>query len=136
MKKILSLAVAAFAFQCTMAQVTIDRTKKPAAGPAPVISFGTPVTFQMPNGITVLVVENNKLPRVRATLNIDAGPVIEGKKAGVLNLMGQMLEEGTTTKPKDQFDEAVDLIGANLNMASNGGNISSLTRYFDKAFSL
>jgi len=136
MKKILSLAVAAFAFQCATAQVTIDRTKKPAAGPAPVISFGDPVKFVMPNGMTVLVVENHKLPRVRAMLNIDAGPVIEGKKAGVLNLMGQMLEEGTTNKPKDQFDEAIDLIGANINMASNGGYISSLTRYFDKAFSL
>jgi zinc protease len=136
MKKIISFAVAAVFFASTTAQIKIDRTKKPAAGAAPVISIKDPVTFVMPNGMTVLVVENHKLPKVSASLNIDAGPIIEGKKAGVMQLMGQMLEEGTQSKPKANFDEAVDLLGANLGMSSNGGFVSSLTRHFDKAFSL
>ena len=47
------------------------------------------------NGMTILVVENHKLPKVSATLSIDMGPVLEGKKAGVMDLMGSMLGEGT-----------------------------------------
>lgn len=114
----------------------IDRTKKPAPGAAPVITINDPATFKLPNGITVLVVENHKLPKISATYSIDAGPITEGKKAGVTDLMGQMLNEGTKKTPKAKFDEAVDLIGADVNLSASGGNVSALTRYFEKAFSL
>ena len=122
--------------QNSFAQIKIDRSKKPAAGPAPVISIKDPVIINMPNGMTVLVVENHKVPKVRAFLNIDMGPVKEGKKAGVMDLMGQMLGEGTTTMSKEKFDASVDIIGADVNLSSSGGSASALTRYFDKAFML
>lgn len=134
MKKIIIAALGILILQNTVAQV--DRSKKPAAGPAPVISIKDPVIFIMPNGMTVLVVENHKLPKVRATLNIDAGPIKEGKKAGVMQLMGQMLGEGTASMSKAQFDEATDMIGADVNLFSSGGSASALTKYFDKAFML
>ena len=118
------------------AQTKIDRSKKPAAGPAPVISIKDPVIFTLPNGMTILVVENHKLPKVVASIRIDAGPILEGKKAGLAELMGGMLGEGTTSMPKGQFDEAVDLIGAEVRFAVNGGYASALTRYFEKAFDL
>jgi predicted Zn-dependent peptidase len=114
----------------------IDRSKQPKPGPAPVINIKDPVIYNMPNGMTVLVVENHKVPKVRAILNIDRGPILEGDKAGVNDMMGQMLGEGTTSMPKDKFDEAVDIIGAEVNLYSGGGSASALTRYFDKAFSL
>ena len=136
MKKIIIVALSIFLLQQNFAQVKIDRSKKPAAGPAPVITLKDPVIFTMPNGMTVLVVENHKLPRVSATLNIDAGPVKEGKKAGLLDLMGSMLGEGTKSMDKDKFDQSVDLIGAEVNFAANGGSASALTRYFEKAFNL
>lgn len=127
---------AAAAVKTTAAPVPVDRSKKPAAGPAPAISIKDPVIYDMPNGMTVLVVENHKLPRVRASFFVDYGPVYEGKKAGTLDLMGGMLGEGTTSMPKDKFDEEVDMIGADVNLSASGGSASSLTRYFDKAFNL
>jgi predicted Zn-dependent peptidase len=151
MKKILIISAGVFCLQQGFAQVkksknakpaktaavaSVDRSKKPAAGPAPVISIKDPVIYNMPNGITVLVVENHKLPKVRASFFIDYGPVEEGKKAGLLDMMGGMLSEGTTNMPKDKFDEAVDMIGAEVNLTSSGGSASALTRYFDKAFGL
>ncbi len=136
MKKIFIVALVVLLAQNSFAQTKIDRTKKPAAGPAPVISIKDPVIFNMPNGMTVLVVENHKLPKVSATLSIDAGPIKEGKKAGTVDLMGGMLGEGTTTMPKDKFDEATDMIGADVNLYSSGGSASALTRYFEKAFML
>lgn len=114
----------------------IDRSKPPQAAPARPVAFVDPATFTLPNGLTVLVVENHKLPKVSATLSIDMGPVKEGNKAGVMSLMGQMLSEGTTKTPKAKFDEAIDLIGANVNLTYNGGSTSALTRYFEKAFLL
>lgn len=136
MKKILILALAVCLLQQGFAQLKIDRSKKPAAGPAPVITIKDPVIFNMPNGITVLVVENHKLPKVRASLTIDAGPIYEGKKAGLMDLMGQMLGEGTQTMTKAAFDEATDIIGADVSLFASGGSAAALTRYFEKAFLL
>jgi predicted Zn-dependent peptidase len=136
MKKIIIVALGILMLQNTNAQIKVDRSKKPAAGPAPVISINDPAIFTLPNGMTILVVENHKLPKVRATLNIDAGPVKEGAKAGVMELMGGMLGEGTTSMTKDKFDEAVDMIGADVNLFSNGASVAALSRYFDKAFML
>ncbi len=135
MKRIFIIIAGGLLLQSASAQ-TIDRSKKPNPGPAPVISIKDPATFKLANGITVLVVENHKLPKVSATYSIDAGPITEGKKAGVVSLMGQMLNEGTKTKPKDKFDEEVDKIGADVGLFASGGSASALTRYFDQAFLL
>ncbi len=135
MKKIIITAFSFLSILNTDAQ-KIDRTKQPDAGPAPVISFGSPVTYKLSNGITVLVVEDHRLPKVTATYFIDQGPVTEGVKAGAFDMMGNMLSEGTTSKTKAQFDEAVDQMGADVNLSGSRSSASTLTRYFDKAFML
>ncbi len=136
MKKILIAAMGTLLFISSMSQTKIDRTKRPKAGPAPVISIADPVIYKLKNGITVLVVENHKLPKVSALYSIDAGPRSEGNKAGVMTIMGQMLGEGNAKLNKAQFDEAVDQIGADVSLFSSGGSAAALTRYFDKAFML
>lgn len=136
MKKVIIVALSVVLLQHGFAQIKVDRSKKPSAGPAPVISMKDPVIFTLPNGMTILIVENHKLPKISASLNIDAGPILEGKKAGLVDLMGQMLGEGTTTMPKNKFDEAVDMMGAEVSLFSSGGSASALSRYFEKAFGL
>lgn len=135
MKKLFIIAAVSLLAQGISAQ-TIDRSHKPKPGPAPVITVGDPVIYKLANGITVLVVENHKLPKVSASYSIDAGPITEGAKAGVVSLMGSMLNEGTTTKTKAQFDEAVDQLGADVSAGAYGGSTSALTRYFPQAFAL
>ncbi|MEI9945072.1 MAG: pitrilysin family protein [Chitinophagaceae bacterium] len=136
MKKLFITITGCLLLVAAMGQVNLDRSKRPKPGPAPVISFKDAVVSKLTNGITILVVENHKLPKVSATYSIDMGPVTEGAKTGTLSLMGQMLNEGTTTKTKAEFDEAVDQIGANVGLSAGGGSASALTRYFDKAFAL
>lgn len=136
MKKILSIALLLFSFQLSNAQTKVDRTKQPKAGPAPVISIKDPVIFKMSNGITVLVVENHKLPKVNAILTIDMGPTFEGDKVGEGTIMGQMLNEGTKTMNKETFDNKVEIMGADLGLNAAGGSVSALTRYFKPAFAL
>jgi len=136
MKKYIILVAGALLMQYAQAQITIDRSKQPTPGPAPVLNIKDPVTYKLPNGITVLVVEDHRLPKVTASFVIDAGPITEGSKAGVVSLMGSMLNEGTKTMPKAAFDEAVDKLGAIVNLNSGGGYTSALTRYFKDAFTL
>jgi predicted Zn-dependent peptidase len=135
MKKIFIFAVAVLFTQAAMAQ-KLDRSQKPKPGQARTITFADPVIYNLPNGITVLVVENHKLPKVSASYSIDAGPITEGSKAGVIGLLGGMLNEGTVTRTKAQFDEAVDQMGADVGASSGGGQVSALTRYFSDAFLL
>ncbi|MCD0487785.1 insulinase family protein [Pedobacter sp. MC2016-14] len=135
MNKLYIIALTGLLIQSASAQ-KLDRSKLPKAGPAPVLAFEDPLSFKLPNGITVFVVENHKLPKVSATLSIDAGPRTEGPKAGTLDILGSMLLEGTTTKTKVQFDEAVDQMGAVVKVASSGGSVAALTRYFEPAFLL
>jgi hypothetical protein len=61
MKKIIIVALSLVLFQQGFAQTKVDRSKKPAAGPAPIISINDPVVFTLANGMTILVVENHKL---------------------------------------------------------------------------
>ena len=134
MYKILFLFLGATLTINGFSQEKIDRSKQPKAGPAPTITIKDPVIYNLPNGITILVVENHKLPKVNATLSIDRGPLVEGKKAGVNGMMGGMLGEGTTKTPKATFDQAIDEMGANVSLFESGGFASALSRYFDKAF--
>lgn len=136
MKRIYFIIAGALLMVNAEAQTKLDRSKRPKPGPAPVVTIADPVTYKLANGITVLVVENHKLPKVSATYSIDAGPITEGAKAGVISLMGGMLNEGTKSKSKADFDEAVDQIGAEVSLSASGGSASALTRYFEKAFLL
>jgi len=136
MNKIITSVAALIITTGVLAQQPIDRSKQPKPGPAPAITINTPSIFKLKNGITVLVVENHKLPKVSASLQIDRGPVLEGNKSGVNGIMGSMLGEGTTKQTKEQFDLAIDQIGADVNLSQSGGFASALTRYFERAFSL
>jgi predicted Zn-dependent peptidase len=136
MKKVLTITITSLFFYFSQAQIKIDRTKRPEPGPAPIIKLKDPVIYKLPNGITVLIVEEHKLPRVSSSFYIDAGPIKEGAKAGVMELMGRMLNEGTKDMSKAAFDEAVDKIGADVSLSSSGGSATALTRYFGQAFDL
>ena len=83
----------------------IDRTQPPKAGPDPVISLGNPKSFTLKNGLKVIVVENDKLPRAYANLDIDNYPDYEGDKKGVSILLGSMMENGTENQEKDSYNE-------------------------------
>ena len=114
----------------------IDRSQQPQPGPAPIINMQSPVEFILENGLTVLMVENHKLPRVSMSLGFDRTPIIEGEKCGVTSLLGAMLGNGTKTISKDDFNEEIDFLGASMSLRFNGGFSSSLTRYNERIMEL
>jgi predicted Zn-dependent peptidase len=117
-------------------QAQIDRSQQPAPGPAPEIQLDEPQEFVLKNGLRVLVVENHKLPRASANLNIDLPPVFEGELAGVNALLSSMLGKGSKAITKDDFDEEVDYLGARVNIGASSAFASSLSRSFPRVLEL
>jgi predicted Zn-dependent peptidase len=107
----------------------VDRSKAPAAGPAPKIQIGAYQMFTLDNGLKVIVVENHKLPTVSYSLQLDLDPIKEGDKAGYTSMAGGLMTAGTETKTKDQISSAVDFIGATLSSSADGIYAECLTKH-------
>ena len=135
MKK-LSYIAAAFLISGMLSAQKLDLNAMPKPGPTPTINIAKPKTFTLPNGLQVLVVENNKLPRVSATLSIDRPPIYEGAIAGVNSIMADQLGKGTKTISKDDFNKKIDFLGASLNFSEKGAFANSLSKYFPQVLNL
>ena len=133
MKKTFSILLCLLTFT-VFAQ--IDRSQQPQPGPAPVIQLGEPERFTLNNGLTVLIVENNKLPRAAVSLSLDNSPIAEGELAGVSAMTAALLGKGSATIDKDSFNEEIDFMGATINFGSQSASASSLSRYFGRVLEL
>jgi predicted Zn-dependent peptidase len=118
-----------------MAQ-NIDRTKAPSPGKAPLIQVGNPVKYTLANGLQIFVVKNTKQPMVSAILALDLDGFLDGDKAGLSSMSGQLLKRGTTTKSKAVLDESVEFLGGTLSTSGSSASISSLKSNFPKLMSL
>ena len=133
MKKTFSILLLLLTFT---AFAQVDRSQQPQPGPAPVIQLGEPERFTLKNGLTVLIVENNKLPRAAVSLSLDNAPIAEGELAGVSSMTAALLGKGSTTIDKDSFNEEVDFMGATINFGAQSASASSLSRYFGRVLEL
>ena len=106
------------------------RTTIPESGPTPEINLGEPIKYELKNGMKLILVKNNKLPRVFFNLFIDRQPLYEGEKAGISLLTSDLLGKGTKNISKDEFIEKIDFMGANLNLSASGASGSSLSKFF------
>ncbi len=136
MKKQLTYIAVAFLFTGMLSAQKIDLNAMPKPGPTPVINIAQPKTFQLKNGLTVMVVENNKLPRVNMSLSMDRQPYFEGDVVGVSEIMADQLGNGTTTLSKDEFNKKIDFLGANLGFNTGGASSNSLSKYFPEVLGL
>ncbi len=134
MKK--NIIIGAFLMLATATYAQIDRSKQPEPGPAPEINLKDPSTFDLKNGLKVMVVENTKLPRVSIQLSMDNPLIVEGDKAGVGSLTSAMLGKGSKNIAKDVFEEEVDYLGASINFGSQSAYASGLSKYFTRLIEL
>lgn len=100
--------------------------------------------FTLDNGLTVLVLEDDRFPVVNLRLSISgAGPLYEPTdRPGLANITAQMLREGTKTRASRQIAEEIERLGASLTAFSGYGssaanvNASGLSDNFDQWFAL
>ena len=124
MRRILPLLLTPLLFS---AHAEIDRTKKPAPGPAPEAAFPDYVTKELSNGLKVFVIEDDRKPTVTMRLVIKAGDALDGDKPGIAGFVAGLLNRGTTTHDALAFAKIVDSLGATLEASAGSDAISVST---------
>jgi zinc protease len=78
----------------------------------------------LPNGMVLLLQENHANPTVTLCGAVDAGAIFDPrKKPGLANLVAAMLGRGTATRPKPNFREELDTLGAELTFGTAMGGM-------------
>ena len=98
----------------------LDRSRPPAPAPPPEVLLAEYESFTLSNGMQVIVVENHKLPLVNVQLRFDIPPVVQGERAGYVDMVGDLLPAGTGLRTKAQIDEEIDRAGAHLYTTNDG----------------
>ena len=146
MKKSMTFALAAvvsvmitgviFAQQAPASDKSVSLSKVERKNKAPVskelikVKLPRPVEARLDNGLTVLIVENHKLPYVSIEMVIDgAGPISEpADKPGLASATAAQMTQGTSTRTSLQIAEQIELFGAALRVGSPfGGNIANIS---------
>jgi zinc protease len=117
---------------------------KPATVPAvpPRANLPQPVKRVLPNGLTVLVLENRAAPVVAVRAYVRTGSIYEGQHlgSGISHLFEHVLSEGTTNRTKQQMDDEVQAIGGQSNAYTSydvtAYHLTTASQYFQKALEL
>jgi zinc protease len=87
------------------------------------VTLPRPVVSKLPNGLTLLVLEQHKLPTVTFSLWIESGAMSDPKDMpGLAMFTADMLKEGTSHRSSSQLASDVDNIGASLNASARFGS--------------
>lgn len=119
----------------------IDRSKPPVTGDSPKLNIPSGWESSLSNGIEVYGIEQNEIPTVNFSLVIEGGHLLDSMdKNGVANLMTDIMMEGTANKTPEELEEAIELLGASINMFTTRESIvvqgNTLTRNFDATMDL
>ena len=136
-----SLAAQQTAPKPTAKASSLDRTKRPTVGAAPIFKVPTWSVDTLSNGVRLIVVEKHALPLVSLSIHFDGGTDQLGTKAGVAQFVGSMLREGTASRTADQLNNDLALLGNQVsfgvgNESGVAGFSSSLTRTFNQTLDI
>jgi zinc protease len=86
------------------------------------VSLPRPTVRKLKNGLTVLVLEQHKLPTVTFQLWVRPGTLADPKDLpGLASFTADMLREGTATRTSAQIAGEVDQLGASLDSSADFG---------------
>jgi zinc protease len=102
-----------------MAQM-MDRTKPPQTPPVPEVSLPPVAESTLLNGLTIMLVEDNRFPLVTIRLSFQAGTKFDPADApGLSESIAALVSEGTKTRSARQIAEDLASIGGSLNGSSS-----------------
>ncbi len=103
------------------------RRHAPAPLPSSEIRIPTPYQTVLPNGLTLVIVEDKRLPLVSYRLAFRTGDAHDpAELAGLTDLMAGLLTEGTASRTSLQIAEEVERMGATLH-AGAGSDFTTLS---------
>lgn len=98
----------------------IDRTVAPPLGAAPSSTTRDIWTAELANGMKVLGISHDELPLIQFSIRLHGGMLLDDPaKVGVANLVTDLLMEGTANRTPEELEEAIDQLGASLNMTAS-----------------
>lgn len=118
-----------------------DRSIEPGQGVSPKLNIPESWSATTANQMKVLGVEQTELPLVNFSLIIDGGHMLDSfDKNGVANLMTDTMMEGTANRTPQELEEAIELLGASINMRTGNEAITisgnTLVRNFRETMDL
>ncbi len=120
---------------------SFDRNAEPPLGPDPLLNVPTVWSEELANGIKIYGIEQSELPLVQFSITIKGGMLMDDiNKVGVANLITDEMMQGTKNKTPIELEEAIDDLGATINMYTTKQSIviqaSCLSTKFEDTYKL
>ncbi len=94
-------------------------TRPPAPAPLRAAQFPPFQEAALPNGMTLLLIENHEQPSVSVTLSFRAGSAYDpAGKEGLAALVAELLTKGTPTRGADKIAATIEGVGGSLSAAT------------------
>src|ERR1700720_4669609 len=124
-----------------MSQTENFRRQAPTPLPARPMHIPTASETRLPNGLTVAIVEDKRLPLVSYRLAFRTGDAHDPKELpGLTDMMAGLLTEGTQSRTSRQIAEEVERMGATLHAGASSDyttvSASALSTFGDKILEL
>jgi len=111
--------------EITMTPTKFDRSTQPANGPDPLLNLPEIWSDQLANGMKVYGIENDELPLVQFSIVLKGGHYLDNpEKSGAASLLATMLESGTANKTPQELEEAIEKLGARINIYASGSSFT------------
>lgn len=120
-----------------------DRGVQPPAGANPVIKVPAFWTGKTNNGIALIGTYTNEIPTVTINLSIKGGGLLaahDTARAGLPNMVAQLLNEQTEHYTAEQFSSALEKLGSTIQVSATADatvfSVSALTKNLDATLAL
>jgi zinc protease len=124
-----------------LAAQTVDRTKPPETPPLP--AFHLPPVFEtkLPNGLSIVLLEDTRFPLVTVRLAFEAGSRFDPPASrGLSEAVASLLNEGTKKRTSRQIAEEAGSIGGSVGASSSADSLmisgSALSEHSTKLLEL
>ncbi|MEN8203877.1 MAG: pitrilysin family protein [Bacteroidota bacterium] len=120
---------------------SFDRSAEPEMGPDPVVVPPEVWTGELNNGIRIYGINYDELPLLNYSLVMKGGHLLDKPElAGTAYLVAALMTEGTANKTPEELEEAIEMLGANINVyagqQSISVNVNTLARNFESTLAL
>ena len=120
---------------------SFDRTIEPPFGKTPEVKVPEIWDTELSNGLRVYGIENREVPLVYFSLTIDGGQLMDDiNKVGVANFVAGIMPKGTISKTTLELEEAIQQLGASINVEARKESIHfwgyTLSKNFQQTFNL
>lgn len=125
----------------TPEQDGFDRTKKPEVGPSPTIQVPDYWKDDFENGLAMIGVKNDEIPKVNVRIALLTGHRFEDPaKAGIANLTASMMGETTENYTGEELSSELEKLGSDISVRCGNEeitiNMSCLTKNLDATIAL